>query len=424
MNAHLKQSPPRPNRVVRVAFRLILVMSMLLAPFVAASSAHADTSSIRQAVVHLKQTWTAQVYVPLTKPLSGTLTAVTSCSGSFITAQADILTAGHCVDQQRGYIQLQAVLFNELKKRYPGNTDAELEGFVRASSITNQQLEVLVYQPDELGGVLNNNGIVAQVKQPSQTLNDGDHAYLKLNNFSKPTPFLKRAPNRPVEQDVVVAVGFPGAIQFSSDAARQNASFKRGVVSSFQTFGGAPYTEVDAGMEPGMSGGPVLNANEEIIGVVSWGRNDAKTVNFATDTETMNKFLASHGIAPDTAPVPQPSGSEAPAPLNPTPASDQGVPVWVWVVVALIVVGGVVAVVVLRGRNKVPTQGQQPPAVQPTQVWHGPSQQHGVPPQFGQQPQQWQPQPPPGQWHGQPQQPNVPPPTQGWPPNTGNTPQG
>lgn len=402
---------------------IAILMAILLLPFTAASPARADTASVRQAVVHLKQTWTAQVYVPLTKPLSGTLTAVTSCSAAFISAQADILTAGHCVDPQRGFTQLQVVLFNELKKRYPGSSDDQLVNVVRQSSITNQQLQVLAYQPDELGGVLNNNGIVAQVKQPVQTLADGDHAFLKLNNFTKPTPFLAIASARPVEQDTVVAVGFPGAITFSSDAARQNASFKRGVVSSFQTFQGAAYTEVDAGMEPGMSGGPVLNANEEIIGVVSWGRTDAKTVNFATDTATMRTFLASHGISLTAPPAPQPSGSEAPLPVpaEPAPANDQGGSMLIWVIVAVVVVGGAIAVVVLRGRNKVSTQGQQPPAVHPSQVWQGPQQPpQGGAPQFGHQPQGWQPN---GSQQFPGQQPNVPPPAQGWPPNNGTPPQ-
>ena len=177
-----------PKRAMAGVIAVVMAILLLL-PFVAASPARADTASVRQAVVHLKQTWTAQVYVPLTKPLSGTLTAVTSCSAAFISAQADILTAGHCVDPQQGFRQLQVVLFNELKKRYPGSTDEQLTNVVLKSSITNQQLQVLAYQPDELGGVLNNNGIVAQVKQPVQTLADGDHAFLKLNNFTKPTPF-------------------------------------------------------------------------------------------------------------------------------------------------------------------------------------------------------------------------------------------
>lgn len=399
----------RPPARLRFWATIIAVLVMILPSITSAASAHADTNTVRQAVVHLKQTWTAQVYVPLKNPIQGTLTAVTSCSGTFITAQADILTAGHCVDQQQGLFRLQVTLLNELKKRFPGNTDDELLSFVRASSITNQQLEVLAYQPDELGGVLNNNGIVAQVKQPTQTLGDGDHAYVKLNNFTKPTPFLTRADQRPVERDTVTVVGFPGAIQFSSDAARQNASFKTGVISSFQTFQGAAYTEVDAGMEPGMSGGPVLNANDQIIGVVSWGRDDAKTVNFATDTSTMNRFLASHGIAQNTAPAPQPSGSQVPmpAPIDSAPVASQGVPWWAWVVIGLVLAGAVTAIAVVRGRSK-PAQ-----VAQPMQSWQGPQQQSDH------QPPGWQ-SLDPNQFPGH--RPNVPPPAQGWPPNNGNTP--
>ena len=97
---------PAPKRAM--AGVIAIVMAILLLPFAAASPARADTVSVRQAVVHLKQTWTAHVYVPLATPLSGKLTAVTSCSAAFISAQADILTAGHCVDPQQGFRQLQA----------------------------------------------------------------------------------------------------------------------------------------------------------------------------------------------------------------------------------------------------------------------------------------------------------------------------
>ena len=104
-------------------------------------------------------------------------------------------------------------------------------------------------------------------------------------------------------------------------------SFKTGRASSQQVrANGTPVTEVSADIARGMSGGPTIDSNGEVLGVNSMGF-DGEVTNFITDAPTLRAFLEQNGV--DLA--------EAPAPEKSFP--------WMWIGVAVAV--AVVAVVVL-----------------------------------------------------------------------------
>jgi len=55
--------------------------------------------------------------------------------------------------------------------------------------------------------------------------------------------------------------------------------------------------EVNADISGGMSGGPTVNANGEVIGVNSFTiSGEEQAFNFITDTRDLNRFLQQNGV--------------------------------------------------------------------------------------------------------------------------------
>lgn len=73
----------------------------------------------------------------------------------------------------------------------------------------------------------------------------------------------------------------------------------KGVVSGFQDRAGARFLEIDAAVNQGMSGGPVVNARGEVVGVVvaRLAGSGISPMGFAVSADSLRRFLESHGIA-------------------------------------------------------------------------------------------------------------------------------
>lgn len=112
-----------------------------------------------------------------------------------------------------------------------------------------------------------------------------DVALLKAKvNFSNPLQF--EFDNRPLIGEELFGVGFPISEKLSR-------STSKGVLSGFRVLNGNSYIQTDASLNPGNSGGPLLNAKGKVVGIVSWKilANGVEGISFAIDVENVPQVL-------------------------------------------------------------------------------------------------------------------------------------
>lgn len=123
-----------------------------------------------------------------------------------------------------------------------------------------------------------------KVKRVVATQPDLDLVTAEVDTMGKQVPFLNVEPEVPAKGDKVVVLGSPLGYKFS---------FSEGAVAGVRTLPDTEHRELTgmkgdyiqftAPVSPGSSGGPVLNAEGKVIGVVTWGyiSSSAQNLNFA-----------------------------------------------------------------------------------------------------------------------------------------------
>jgi S1-C subfamily serine protease len=238
---------------------------------------------------------------------SSTLHSSYYCTG-FVVANADgeatIATAGHCADKGEGRDALIVSFLNQQVKQglltqaqassrlgYAETNDKVLGNQVGTPIIQNIQ----VYEPAATSGLPTSTQLPATVEADEPFAN-GDVALLQVHT-TQPLPVLQVATQEPSAGDELTAVGYPSAVTNVTDATL-DPSFETGHMNSLQTRDGLPVIQFDAGLSPGMSGGPVVNTQGQVIGINSF-RNSTETqqFNFAADLSTVHSFFSSHSVA-------------------------------------------------------------------------------------------------------------------------------
>jgi hypothetical protein len=98
-----------------------------------------------------------------------------------------------------------------------------------------------------------------------------DVAILQIPGFQLPT--IRLGDSDLVQQgDQVIVLGNPRGLQGSAST---------GIISGIRQFRGHREFQTDAAVNPGNSGGPMVNEVGEVVGVVTWGLRDHENVNFA-----------------------------------------------------------------------------------------------------------------------------------------------
>lgn len=79
----------------------------------------------------------------------------------------------------------------------------------------------------------------------------------------------------------ITVVGFPGAVGLTAT---------QGIFSGLKRDGGTDYVQTDAAVNPGNSGGPLVNSAGELVGIAVFRIRDAQGLNFAVASSTARRF--------------------------------------------------------------------------------------------------------------------------------------
>ncbi|HZO70720.1 MAG TPA: trypsin-like peptidase domain-containing protein [Ktedonobacteraceae bacterium] len=226
----------------------------------------------------------------------GTYKLELSGSGAFISAHGDILTADHVVrpphDQELDNFLFETAasdIAGYINQHFVANppytmTDvvgALESGFFRAETSYDQATSEAFFSTDYTGPMSASTmqtvssdlrAPVDQIERES-SFNQEDVAIVHVNMEDTPSIALSDSSNIEPQDDLII-IGFPG----NGDVSRRGdptevltSSINRVYVSSIKkTDEGAPVIQVGGNVENGDSGGPALDSNGNIVGVVSF----------------------------------------------------------------------------------------------------------------------------------------------------------
>jgi S1-C subfamily serine protease len=131
-------------------------------------------------------------------------------------------------------------------------------------------------------------GTRVRVKGCIDSDGERDLALLKLE---KPLPGRKAAFSRNLQPVATRAfvIGAPKGYGFS---------ISDGLVSQIREVDGIAQYQVSCPISPGASGGPVLNARGQVIGITSWTKSDAQNLSFAIPSREIERLDANAPVIP------------------------------------------------------------------------------------------------------------------------------
>ncbi|MCW3766044.1 trypsin-like peptidase domain-containing protein [Paenarthrobacter sp. PAE-2] len=349
----------------------LALAAALSIPLLAAAPATAEVNSdtIDKSIVWVDTAWSATVQVPFKDGTTETYktTLVTLCTGWFVSTTGHVATAGHCVDADDAlYTSIYAKVIDE-----QGLTGVKPENVDWPLSLADPLIKV--DQPSGIdGGLLSGKTAITAQLIAKQGFEKGDNALLRIADM-KDTPALALGAEAPKVREKVTSVGFPDLVGSTSDVERQKPSYRSGAVSSRSySTQGVPRTEIDTDITPGMSGGPSVNEDGEVIGINSaYVARGSGQANYITDTQTLRDFLTSNGVK--LAEATTASATPAAAADAPTSTTQDapGIPLWLTAIVAVLVlavVGMAVLLIMNMRKQRQPAAYAQAPAGPPAAI--------------------------------------------------------
>lgn len=293
----------RPKPLVALSAVVCAAVAVLSGCAAPGSNSNASVESrVEASILLVGTTWSGYIYVPDYASYDGIgywtdrIDAFSFCTGWFASTDGHIVTAGHCVDPEEGRTAVLSQYLND--EGAPDLLGDAIVGWTVEGETNGTDVErtVQVIQPDGVDGAVIDDPITAQIVD-YRAFTDGDLALLHVTGID-PTPPLAIAPSQPEVGDDLTAIGFPATVLEVVDGARIRASFKSGTASSQQvSTSGVAGTEINADISPGMSGGPTIDAQGQVLGINSYTINgESRNFNFITGTEDLGAFLTKNGV--------------------------------------------------------------------------------------------------------------------------------
>ncbi len=223
---------------------------------------------------------------------------VLSGSGTFITAHGDILTADHVINPPRSdldqFLQQQAAqdVVNYMNQTLhvnppttPDQVAAELASGQLPSNTQFNTPQSRAYLSTDYAGPLHvpdvqsiPANLYAQVDRIEQqsSFNQKDVAIIHVSNMDDRAMVQLGNSSNVQQQDDLTIIGFPGNGDVSNNPSDLlTLSVNKVFVSAIKTTDtGAPVIQVGGNVEHGDSGGPALDNNGTIVGIVSFGSSN------------------------------------------------------------------------------------------------------------------------------------------------------
>ncbi|HEU5379187.1 MAG TPA: trypsin-like peptidase domain-containing protein [Ktedonobacteraceae bacterium] len=245
-----------------------------------------------------------------------------SGAGAFISAHGDLLTADHVVNPPKNDLDqfldqlagrdVANYINQNLKPTQPVSPDQasqELASGQLQSASQYQQPQSRVYLSTDFSGSLNapdfqsipanQFAAVDQIKQQSLT-NERDVAIIHVNGMDD-MPMLQLDDSSSVQQqDDLKIIGFPGNGDVSTSPTNLLTSSVNPIqVSSIKTTdNGAPVIQVSGNVEQGDSGGPALDTQGHVVGVVSFSVvATSGSTSFLQASNSAKSLIAAAGVS-------------------------------------------------------------------------------------------------------------------------------
>jgi hypothetical protein len=244
-----------------------------------------------------------------------------SGSGTFITANGDILTADHVVNppqqdldqflQQQAAQDVSTYMDQILKANPPVSADQVTVKLANGQLRSNSQYSTpqsRVYLSIDYAGPLNVTDIqnlpsdlyapVDNIEKQS-SFTDKDVAIIHVSNMNDMAMVQLGDSSSVQQQDNLTIIGFPGNADTASSSATDllTSSVNKVYVRSLKTTNtGASVIEVSGNVEHGDGGGPALNSNGSIVGIVSFGGTGKGSSSFLQASSSANALVQSLGL--------------------------------------------------------------------------------------------------------------------------------
>ncbi|MCU0278933.1 MAG: trypsin-like peptidase domain-containing protein [Candidatus Nanopelagicales bacterium] len=263
---------------------------------------------VQPAVVYEQITWTGYVYDETNKGYFTTDPFIASfqCTGFVVNPDGYIATAGHCVDYDqtvRSSILSQVVDWafeNEYYEALPSRetiaTFAQNWRIDGATSEGTPDLDVSVAYGVSVSGEPSGKALPARVVAV-RPVDEGDVSLLKIEARNLTVVPLSDNADTGVGTQVV-AIGYPASVDLVTDASF-NPSFKEGTISAEKTVEGGllPVYEISAAVSGGMSGGPTVGLDGDVIGVNSFKiEGETQPFNFVQPSQNLQELMRSEGV--------------------------------------------------------------------------------------------------------------------------------
>lgn len=111
-----------------------------------------------------------------------------------------------------------------------------------------------------------------------------DLAILKTKVDGKPLSLSERLPE--IGEDII-AIGNPSGLE---------GTVSTGIISGIRTDADSQYFQITAPISPGSSGGPIISANKEVLGVSTFYLDGAQSLNFAMPSAYLKKLYNNQSV--------------------------------------------------------------------------------------------------------------------------------